>query len=57
MKAFVSGVAGFLGAHIAREGLALGWEVTGADSLIAGEIAASRSFAERRIQFSNCRQR
>ena len=39
MKAFVSGVAGFLGAHIAREGLALGWEVTGADSLIAGEIA------------------
>jgi len=36
MKAFVSGIAGFLGAHIAREGLALGWEVTGVDSLMGG---------------------
>ena len=39
MKVFVSGIAGFLGAHIAREGLAAGWTVTGADSLIAGEAS------------------
>jgi UDP-glucose 4-epimerase len=37
VKVFVSGVAGFLGAHVAREGLALGWEVCGADSLLAGD--------------------
>jgi UDP-glucose 4-epimerase len=36
-RVFVSGIAGFLGAAIAREGLALGWEVTGSDNLIAGE--------------------
>lgn len=36
MKVAVSGIAGFLGAHVAREGLALGWEVTGFDNLLGG---------------------
>jgi UDP-glucose 4-epimerase len=39
VKAFVSGVAGLLGSHIAREGLAAGWEVTGVDSLMSGDHA------------------
>jgi UDP-glucose 4-epimerase len=37
MKIFVTGVAGFLGAHIAREGKARGWDVTGIDSLLGGD--------------------
>lgn len=36
MKVFVTGVAGFLGAHIARDGKALGWEVTGIDNMLGG---------------------
>lgn len=39
MKIFITGVAGFLGAHIAREGIARGWEVTGVDSLLGGDAA------------------
>ena len=39
MKAFISGLAGLLGSHVAREGLALGWEVTGIDSLLGGDPA------------------
>ena len=39
MKVFVSGLAGLLGSHIAREGLAAGWEVAGVDSLTAGDRA------------------
>jgi UDP-glucose 4-epimerase len=38
VKVFVSGVAGFLGAHVAREGLTLGWGVRGVDSLLGGEL-------------------
>jgi UDP-glucose 4-epimerase len=38
MKIFVTGIAGFLGSHIAREGLEKGWEVTGVDSLLGGDI-------------------
>ena len=38
MRVLVSGIAGFLGAHLAREGMALGWQVSGIDSLIAGEV-------------------
>lgn len=37
MKVFVSGIAGFLGSHIAREGVAAGWDVTGVDSLLGGD--------------------
>jgi len=39
LKAFVSGLAGLLGSHVAREGLALGWEVTGADNLLGGSAS------------------
>lgn len=39
MKIFISGIAGFVGAHVAREALALGWEVTGCDSLLGGDRA------------------
>jgi UDP-glucose 4-epimerase len=35
----VTGIAGFLGAHIAREALALGWEVTGIDSMLSADAA------------------
>lgn len=35
MKIFVTGIAGFLGAHIAREAIDRGWEVTGIDSMLS----------------------
>lgn len=38
MRIFVSGVAGFLGSHLAERLLALGHEVVGCDSLIGGEL-------------------
>ena len=44
-KIFVSGLAGFLGAHIAREGLARGWEVTGVDSMLSPDRQCSRGGA------------
>lgn len=37
MRVFVTGIAGFLGAHIAREGIACGWEVSGIDSMLGGD--------------------
>lgn len=39
MKIFVTGIAGFLGAHIAREGIKRGWEVSGIDSMLSGDAA------------------
>ena len=38
MRVFVSGLAGLLGSHIAREGIAAGWDVRGVDSLLAGDV-------------------
>lgn len=38
-KVFITGVAGFLGSHIAEKFLTLGWEVVGIDSLIGGDRA------------------
>lgn len=38
MRIFVSGVAGFLGSHLAERLLSLGHEVVGCDSLIGGEL-------------------
>ena len=40
MRIFCSGVAGFLGAHLAREAIGRGWEATGIDSLIASTASA-----------------
>ena len=39
MKVFVSGVAGFLGSHLAEANLHLGAEVVGCDNLIGGELS------------------
>jgi UDP-glucose 4-epimerase len=38
MKIFITGVAGFLGSHIADKMLALGHSVTGNDTLIGGYL-------------------
>jgi UDP-glucose 4-epimerase len=38
-KVFISGIAGLVGSALAREALALGWQVTGCDSLLAGDRA------------------
>jgi len=35
-KIFITGIAGFLGSHIANKFLSLGWEVSGNDNLIGG---------------------
>jgi UDP-glucose 4-epimerase len=37
-RVFVSGVAGFLGSHLADAFLADGWEVVGVDNLIGGDL-------------------
>ena len=37
-KALVTGVAGFMGSHIAEELIRKGWEVTGIDNLIGGYL-------------------
>lgn len=39
MKVFITGVAGFLGSHVADAMLALGHEVWGNDNMIGGEMA------------------
>ncbi|MCH9644233.1 MAG: NAD-dependent epimerase/dehydratase family protein [Gammaproteobacteria bacterium] len=39
MKFFISGVAGFLGSHLAESFLAEGHQVVGCDNLIGGELA------------------
>lgn len=38
MRVFITGVAGFLGSHLADAFLAEGWEVSGIDSLIGGYV-------------------
>jgi len=40
VKVFVTGLAGFLGAHIAREGLDRGWSVAGIDSMLSATEGA-----------------
>jgi UDP-glucose 4-epimerase len=39
MKIFITGVAGFLGSHLADKLLKLGFEVCGVDNLIGGELS------------------
>ena len=39
MKIFITGIAGFLGSHLAKKLVKLGHEVSGNDSLIGGEIS------------------
>lgn len=39
MKVFVTGVAGFLGSHVAERFRDLGWAVTGIDNLAGGSIS------------------
>jgi UDP-glucose 4-epimerase len=38
-RVFITGIAGFLGSHIAREGRALGWDVAGIDSMLGGDAS------------------
>jgi GDP-D-mannose dehydratase len=51
VKIFVTGIAGFLGAHIAREALDLGWEVAGIDSMLSAvtSTASTASHGSRPI--------
>ena len=39
MKAFVTGIAGFLGSHVAERFLKLGWDVAGIDNLAGGRLS------------------
>lgn len=38
MRVFISGIAGFLGSHLAERMLAMGHDVVGCDSLLGGEL-------------------
>jgi UDP-glucose 4-epimerase len=39
LKAFVTGIAGFLGSHVAERFLKLGWDVAGIDNLAGGRLS------------------
>lgn len=39
VKVFITGVAGFLGSHVAERFRDLGWEVTGIDNLVGGRVS------------------
>jgi UDP-glucose 4-epimerase len=50
MKVIITGIAGFIGSHVADEMLRLGWEVAGIDNLsggFAGNIPSEVKFFER----------
>ena len=38
MRIFITGIAGFMGSHLAERFLALGHEVVGCDTLIGGYL-------------------
>lgn len=38
MRIFISGIAGFLGSHLAERLMAMGHDVVGCDSLLGGEL-------------------
>ena len=38
MKIFITGIAGFLGSHLAKRLIDLGHEVSGNDSMIQGDL-------------------
>ena len=40
MRIFCSGLAGFMGSHVAREAISRGWEATGIDSLLSSTASA-----------------
>lgn len=52
MKIFISGIAGFLGSHLADRMLALGHDVVGVDSLIGGSMDNVPEKAE--FQLADC---
>lgn len=39
MRVFITGIAGFLGSHVADEFISMGYEVTGIDNLSGGEVS------------------
>lgn len=52
MKIFITGIAGFLGSHLADEFIRLGHEVSGVDNLIGGERSNVPSGAK--LTIGNC---
>lgn len=46
MRVFISGIAGFLGSHLAEHLLAMGHQIVGCDSLIGGELVNVPAEAE-----------
>ena len=38
MKIYITGIAGFLGSHLAKKLISLGHEVSGNDNMILGEL-------------------
>lgn len=50
MKVFVTGIAGFLGSHVAERFLHLGWDVAGIDNLAGGRESNVPTGAEFRVE-------
>ena len=53
MKIFISGIAGFLGSHIADKMISMGHMVSGCDNLVGGDLA---NIDNKRVNFykGNC---
>ena len=50
MKIFITGIAGFLGSHLAKRLEKLGHEISGNDTLIGGELS---NLDNKKIKFHN----
>jgi len=55
MKVFITGIAGFLGSHLAERMLALGHEVSGCDNLIGGNKDRMNVPAKAKFSAVDCR--
>ena len=50
-RAVITGVAGFIGSHLADSLLELGWSVVGIDNLLTGSLANIRHLGDREFEF------
>ena len=53
MRIFITGMAGFLGSHLADEFLSLGHEVIGVDNLIGGDLDNKKARSEKQAIFEH----
>ena len=57
MRIFISGVAGFLGSHLAESFIADGHEVIGCDNMLGGELDNVPAAVKARLPVAPCTRR